>query len=160
MAKKGAFAFRADLGKFAEKVDIEIAQAVQYVAIDLFIKIVEKTPVDKGRLRASWTITVGPSNATWVAPESAEGMGRAQSRTMAMKTVSALPQPKIGDVYHITNNMPYARVVEFGEFKGEGPKISGGFSKQSIKHGTPYGMVRVSIKEVQEGIGLIIDEAV
>mgnify|MGYP000551108017 CR=1 FL=1 len=45
---------------------------------------------------------------------------------------------KFGDSVYLTNNLPYAKVAEYGEWKGPTDKVtSDGFSKKASK-----GMVR------------------
>ena len=40
----------------------------------------------------------------------------------------------------MANNLPYAHVIEYGGYPGDGPNTVGGFSKQA-----PAGVVRVNV---------------
>ena len=60
--------FEGDLDAFAKQVGIDYTKVVKHIAFDLFGRIVKKTPVDTGRARASWNITIGEVDTT-VAPE-------------------------------------------------------------------------------------------
>jgi hypothetical protein len=43
-------------------------------------------------------------------------------------------------IFYLTNNLPYAEVIEFGGYS-QGPKVKNGFSRQA-----PKGVVRVTAK--------------
>ena len=52
------FQFQSDLKAFAAQVKKDVAQQVVETATELFVKIVARTPVDTGRARSSWNISV------------------------------------------------------------------------------------------------------
>lgn len=135
-----------DIAAFAKKAQDKAEQAVKKVVIDLSNRIVLKTPVDSGRLRANWQLTIG---------QPASGQVDAQDKfgflTMGKNAGEAL-YLRLGQTVFITNNLPYAQTVEYGRFgnppgSANGAKTSGGYSSQ-----TPQGMVRVSIRELQAQI--------
>lgn len=145
--------FKADLEKFAQLVDVGIEKAVRKVALDIFTATVKRTPVDKGSLRASWTIGVNTVSSDRVDVSSGK-LSKAGASTIANQQKSKLSKYKIGDVINITNNQPYALVVEYGMFRGDGPKItSEGYSTQA-----PKGMLRKSLQEIEAGISEAIRE--
>lgn len=124
--------FEGDLDAFAKQVGIDYTKVVKRVALDLFTRIVMKTPVDTGRARASWNITIGEVDTT-VAPEgqqpemntwAAEAKAATALATLTERAVFTAP-------IFITNNLPY-----IGE-------LENGHSKQA-----PHGMVTLSIDEV------------
>lgn len=92
------------------------------ICMELFGRIVDRTPVDTGNLRGSWSCGTSP------APMDADF------------------SVKAGQRFHIVNYMPYAPVVEFGLYpnppKGGTGKTANGFSTQA-----PQGMVRVTVAE-------------
>lgn len=51
--------FSAPLAAFAKAINLNLATVVQRVALDAFTKITQRTPVDTGRARASWQLSVG-----------------------------------------------------------------------------------------------------
>jgi hypothetical protein len=61
-------AFEADLGKFAELMDVAPALVLKRVTADLHRRISMRTPVDTGRARASWDVKEGSPSA-WIPPE-------------------------------------------------------------------------------------------
>ena len=141
----GLKSFDADLKKFSKTVGISLEKVVRKVAFDIFRKTVLKTPVDKGRLRASWNINAGRPNLA-VQPKgvSASRQGATQA-ALQQTTTFSMPTPYT-KVY-ITNNLPYAQVIEQGRIGNRG-------SFQA-----PRGMLRVSIAEVEAGMVRIVREA-
>ena len=120
-------AFELDLARFGQAIGDDVAEARRRVAHDLFDRITRKTPVDTGRLRASWTMTDHRPSAR-VAPAG-------QSSYPARGEIAA----RFVDPFAVTwivNNLAYAGEIEFG-----------GRSKQA-----PAGMVRVSLAEVEAGL--------
>jgi hypothetical protein len=125
--------FEIDLRNFAAKVGARVEVVVRKVAIDLFSRIILRSPVDTGRFRANWQIAIGsiPSGTL----ELKDKTGQA---TISKVTAKAL-HLKAGDTITLVNNLPYAGVLEYGH------------SQQA-----PAGMVRISIAEFQQ----MIDQAV
>ena len=55
--------FNVDINKMAKKLDLAVGVVTTKLALDGFKKLVEFTPADTGRARASWSIKTGsPSN--------------------------------------------------------------------------------------------------
>jgi hypothetical protein len=120
--------------------------------------IVPRTPVDTGRARASWQVTIGEPGRE-VPPEG--GAHREPGATDALQAMAGL-QP--GQTVWITSALPYILVLEFGGYpnpprrgsydkktKSWVVKSAGGFSRQA-----PQGMVRVTFEELKR----IVTEAV
>lgn len=123
--------FKTDLKKFADQVGIDVGKVRRKVALDLFAKITARTPVDSGRLRASWAMSDGrPMVADPVGPDGKATGSEAQR--LADSNITATFTDPFGTTF-IATGLPYASVIEFD-----------GHSKQS-----PAGMVRVSIAEVE-----------
>lgn len=104
--------------------------------------VVARTPVDSGRARSSWTVSVGEPRAT-VPPES--GSYQPADSSTAMAALSGL-QP--GQTVWISSALPYIVVLEFGGYPnppqgGEG-KTTNGYSRQA-----PQGMVRVTFEDLK-----------
>lgn len=111
--------------------------------------VINKTPVDTGRLRANWQSGVNYIPGGTVA-EDADYAGELNDAVMEMK---------LGDMFYFYNNLDYAPVVEYGLYpnpvkkgsyvkgkKGEKgtwvKKSENGYSKQA-----PQGMLRISIQQ-------------
>lgn len=143
--------FEGDLDKFAKQVGIDVDTVVKRVAFDLFERIVKKTPVDTGRARASWNISIGEPVFT-VAPDGKSAMNEADIRAKAARALAA--GRKLTEPVWITNNLPYIIVLEEGGYpinpKQKTGKTKGGFSVQA-----PHGMVALSIEEVTLKMNLL-----
>jgi hypothetical protein len=114
-------AFAVDLGKFADKVKLDLAGFRRRVTLGIKEKVERRSPVDTGRARSSWAVSdTNPS--TFIPSET----GRA-----ALGPIDAgFAQPF--DISYITSNLAYITALEFGH------------SKQA-----PHGMVRISLAEMQ-----------
>lgn len=109
-------------------------RAYRGAVIKLFGQIVKASPVDTGRFRGNWFPTILiPSTQT-----SASGRSASQINQEIAQTIS---QSGNNRIYFFTNNLPYAEVIEFGLYPGDGPKTTGGFSTQA-----PQGVVRVTAR--------------
>jgi hypothetical protein len=124
--------FALNIGKLVKKYNGNVDKAVKTVGFELVRRIVLKTPVDQGRLRANWQVTIGSPASGMIDTTDKQGQATIQA---AMMAVEKFP----GSVMWITNNLPYARRIEF-----EG--------HSSVK--APAGMVRVSIAELQNKMAL------
>ena len=118
----------AALQKFAAKADADVHDAVRLCAFKIERKVVERTPVDTGRARASWNISEEYAN-TSVQPEGEYGP----------------PPPPVGKItgkkpVHISNNLEYIVPLEYGH------------SQQA-----PNGMAAIAVAEVLAELNTIID---
>jgi hypothetical protein len=111
----------------------------------LFKRVIYKTPVDSGRARANWQVTIGAQASGTVELDDKNGGATMSKATAASAGFSA------GDTIYLTNNLPYIRKLEEGGYP-DGPKTVGGFSRQA-----PAGMVALTVQEfaaVVKQIGL------
>ncbi|HDR1268614.1 TPA: HK97 gp10 family phage protein [Pasteurella multocida] len=119
--------FVIDIAKFREKLGNKADLVLRKVGIETYEKVKQKTPVDTGQLRASWTVSVNGM------PQNYNG------------DISALNTAKFGDTIIIATDKPYAPVIEYGLYpKPGGIKTENGFSTQA-----PQGMVRITVQEMQ-----------
>lgn len=100
-------------------------------------KIIKDTPVDTGRLKNNWYASnrrVGTRTTKATDPSGKKSLARVEK---------ALARLKTGQRFHFFNNLPYARVVEFGLYpnppKNPTGKTVNGFSKKA-----PSGMLRIN----------------
>lgn len=118
---------------FEKKVKSKSLAVIQKAITKLSDDIVYDTPIDTGRLRNNWipSINKGVNQSNIGTDKSGSKVKEAvREATLAMK---------LGDTYYFTNNLIYAKQVEFGLYPA-GPKIVNGFSAKS-----PKGMVRVNL---------------
>lgn len=135
--------FSDQVRAFTIKCGIVTDQAVRKIVFDLFARVIRKTPVDTGMLRANWQI----------------GIDSRPSGTLANtggKQVPAVSEIKAGGHVYVVNNLPYAPTVELGLyrnfFKVPTAKVTAeGFSTQA-----PAGMARISVAEIVEHMNAIL----
>lgn len=131
----GGFALK--VSNWAAAQETRADELVRQVVLDIYQRIVVRSPVDTGRFRNNWQIGVGaPANGTFGAPRGKvgqDGAGRWRDqagRFARAPTAAMVSLPGAGHRYFITNNLPYARRLEYG------------WSKQA-----PEGMVRITVAE-------------
>ena len=145
--------FADAIREMAEKQKKNIRKAALGTLIDLSGIIIQRTPVDEGFTINAWVPSVGtPSSEV---PNTADKTGqKAKQRAAEMIESSAF-----GDVFFLTNNKKWIRVLEYGLYpnppKSGTGKTSGGYSKLA-----PQGMVRVTLLEFERIIGRQIDDLV
>lgn len=130
--------FRLDLTKFINKTTKNADAKVRVICLDLLTGIVLKTPVDTGRARANWQATINsPATSKKEFKEDAGSGIKAPNRSAASVNAINDAQDAVksapGNIFYITNNLPYITRLEFESW-----------SKQA-----PMGMVRLTIDEVQ-----------
>lgn len=135
--------FEDDLRKFEAKTNRKLTQLGRKVALELFKRVIYKTPVDTGRARANWQVTIGAQASGTIAIDDTNG-----GATMS-KATAASAGFKAGDTIYLTNNLPYIRKLEEGGYP-DGPKTVGGFSRQA-----PAGMVALTVQEFAQVVNQI-----
>lgn len=132
--------FSDAMSKFNQKAEKAMTKTFRGTALSLFSKIVIRTPVGNpslwkskppkgyvgGRLRGNWQVSLRKFPGGTIG-----GADEAGSKTIS-KGKSAVNAAKLGDIIYISNNLPYAGVIENGS------------STQA-----PQGMVRVTVAEFQ-----------
>lgn len=122
-----------DLNKYCKDKEVELKDVRKTYAFALYSSIVKKTPVDTGRARGNWNISVGHDVTT----ESTDTKPQ-------YKNVDDVPEVKGDESIFISNNLPYITKLEYGGYpnppKGGKGKTINGYSKQA-----PEGMVGVTL---------------
>ncbi len=94
-----------DMGPEYEK---ELDQLMRVLVLEADSLVKEGTPVDTGRLAASWQIG---QNDTSGAPKPP---GKYQNAGPAKGSNYQVGKEKVGNTYYVHNNLPYAEPVVFG----------------------------------------------
>src|SRR4051812_49190542 len=116
--------FELDIGRFVAKAKGNIDLVIRKISLDLFKRVIMKSPVDTGRFRGNWQVAIGSIPAGVLAVNDKSG-------TVTINRVqAAVLQLKAGDTITLINNLAYARRLEYG------------YSKQA-----PAGMVRLTLQE-------------
>lgn len=122
-----AFNFALDLRKFADSIPEEMVKpVVQRFALQALNGVVMKSPVDTGRFRGNWNVSVGRIDYS----VSAE-IDKSGGATIA-KGSAVIDAAKGDQAIFISNNLQYATALENGH------------SKQA-----PIGMVAVTFAELE-----------
>ena len=112
--------------------------AVRKIALQMFSKVIIRSPVDTGRFRANWMVGVGTIPSGTIELNNMSGtatIGAAQAKALGAKA---------GDTITLINNLPYAQ------------RLEDGWSNQA-----PGGMVGLTVQEFQSvvrkiGLELVI----
>ena len=133
--------FAAELQKACDRAKGRAADVVRATAVGLQSGMVQRCPVDSGRLRANFQIGIGAINPRTTSSEGSDPVGRAQS---------AMASWRIGQTIWLTNSLPYAHVAEYGLYgkppgSANGPKTRGGYSTQA-----PGGFVRLTVQDFEQ----------
>lgn len=141
--------FTLDIKNFVEKAKKNPETVARQVSFKLFSAVIKASPVDTGRFRMNWQTAgaVAPSGVIDGTDKGgAAAIGDAASYIFAASD---------WDEFTLTNNLPYAEVIEFGGYKAmfgfsnsfmgpvksaDGGQTINGYSKQA-----PQGVVRVNV---------------
>jgi hypothetical protein len=140
--------FSIPLAQLAERMKLDLDTVARNATLEVFKGVVLKTPVDTERARGNWNVSTGaPDTSTTPTADQARGL------TEVAKAASIAS----GGIVYLANSLPYARVLEYGEYpnppkKGKG-KTAGGFSRQA-----PQGMVRITAMEFSDHVQKAISE--
>jgi hypothetical protein len=120
--------FSLDLSGSAKKLaEEELSKFIRLIALEALRRIVMRTPVDTGRARGNWDLSVG-------APVAGIVGGNMGSGDPVSSGMSKLPATVTTEMtIYITNNVPYILALENGH-SGQAPQ----------------GMVALTIRELEE----------
>ncbi|HEX4918048.1 MAG TPA: hypothetical protein VFV43_09150 [Limnobacter sp.] len=121
--------FKKDFAKAIKAAGLRADTVVRGVALKLLAEVDLRSPVDEGRFRGNNNLAVNKIDGAEY-PADTSGVA-----TIA-RAAGALASFKMGDTINITNSLPYARVIEYGEFgkppgSANGDKTTNGFSNQA-----------------------------
>lgn len=119
--------FSRDLKKFSEKTKRNIRDVWHGALYDVGSMIIVQSPVDTGRFRLNWNFKIGEVD-TSTTEKTASKIEAINESTG--KLLGALGNLEIGEVFYMSNNLPYAIPLEYGH------------SEQA-----PTGMVRTSVRQ-------------
>jgi hypothetical protein len=128
--------FTLDIAKWVEKTKGRIDLFVRKLSLDLFTRIVLRSPIDTGRFRGNWQLAIG---------QMPEGVLELDDKTGAATIAAAQAVSldiKAGDIIYLINNLPYAN------------RLENGWSKQA-----PAGMVGLAIAELDQAVNKAATES-
>lgn len=121
--------FSIDIAAFVAKAKDNADLVLRKVALDMFSRVVIKTPVDTGRARGAWQCAIGSIPAGQV-----NHLDKTGTETIARINAAVAPA-KAGNVVYLVANLPYINALEYGH------------SKQA-----PNGMVRLTVAEFNAAV--------
>lgn len=136
MADGTVLEFQADLQAFGEAIGVTLEVATKRVTLDIHNKLIEKTPVDTGRARGSWGISLD-SPGTYELPEGVYGVERAKAQQQNVNAYTA--DNPFREIW-VYNNLPYIEPLNMGH------------STQA-----PAGFVEITLAEVAAEIDTLLE---
>jgi hypothetical protein len=131
------------LSLFRESVPRLVKIVQGKIVLDVFAGVIRRSPVDTGRFRANWHVTIGAPSAAYEEdartgrPRRAGSSGpippRSGDTETARQVGASLLAMELGQAVYITNNTPY------------GWRLEEGFSPQA-----PQGVLLVTVLSVVE----------
>lgn len=118
--------FSQDIGRFVDKTEQKMDLAFRKISLELFNRVILKTPVDTGRARGNWQVQIGN------VPSGTLELNDASGSATISKASAAAANLRSGDVIYLVNNLPYIRRLEEG-YSGQAPS----------------GMVALTVQEFQ-----------
>lgn len=116
--------FELDIARFVAKAKGNVDLVIRKISLDIFRRVIMKSPVDEGRFKGNWQVAIGSIPAGTLDIDDKSG-----TATLARVTAETL-NLKAGDTIYLVNNLSYARRLEYGH------------SKQA-----PAGVVRITVQE-------------
>ena len=96
---------RAVLNEYRKKAD----ELPSKLAVEAAESLIDKTPVDTGRTKANWNVSVGqPDTSTTDATDKSGGATKARAKAAAANA-------KAGDTVCVTNSLPHVPGLEHGD---------------------------------------------
>jgi hypothetical protein len=122
--------FALNLAKQIKAANDKAESIVKVTMIELFNRVIQKSPVDTGRFRANWNCSIGSPDLS-----TSESIDPSGSGAISKATSTVVSYTLNGQSVFLTNNLPYA------------DRLENGWSKQA-----PNGMVRLSVMEIQNSV--------
>ena len=104
--------FESDWKKVSEKLDKVISQGIRATVFEVGTAIIKETPFKTGRARGNWQASVGSPIGSETSNTSAGA---------AIADVDSAATASIGDIFYLTNNVPYIRMLEYGHHSDQAP---------------------------------------
>ena len=120
--------FDGDINRFSKRTGVALDKAVRKIAFDAFRMVTKKTPVDTGRAKGNWNLSVDSIDKSVDEEATSSGQGRA-TKTPDIQKGDGLKQ------IYITNSLDYIQDLENGTSKK-----------------APNGMVALTVNEIRASL--------
>ena len=133
---------RNNVDKAIEQTVVNVNRDLRGVYLSGLKAMIKQSPVDEGRAKNNWFLTIG-------VPSSEATTSKSDSGTNSISQASGMPKNILGKKLFFTNNLPYIETLEYGGYPdpNNGNKTRGGFSKQA-----PTGWVRKTLKAMAKKV--------
>ncbi len=115
------------MSSWTDETEEKLTLAVQKISLELFSRVILRTPVDKGRARGNWQVAIGS------VPDGTLDIDDPSGQATISKVTAEAAGLKAGDTIVLVNNLPYIQ------------RLEDGYSSQA-----PAGMVMLSVQDFQE----------
>ena len=106
-----------DLNKFTKATKDKILDVRKTFAFLIYSSVVKKTPVDTGRARGNWLISVNNSSKANTSRIDKRKTGAEPSETIKQEEKAKLEKAKGDESIYISNNLEYISALEYGHSK-------------------------------------------
>ena len=106
--------FAADISSFVERTGLRADQVLRKVGLDGYGGLQRRSPVDTGRFRANWRISIDQTDLTTTEDDSSGEAGSPPTSDELAVATSTLEKARFGQSIHLSNNLPYAGPLENG----------------------------------------------
>lgn len=117
--------FALDVTRWVDQANGRLDLVVKKIAMDLFSRVILRSPVRSGRFRGNWQVITGETEDV----PKLDAVDTSGATTIANAVANVLAAPP-GETITLVNSLPYARRLEYG------------WSQQA-----PAGMVRITVQE-------------
>lgn len=108
--------------EFKNKAMTKSLLATKKAIISLTTDIIYDTPVDTGRLRNNWIPSINKSETSYSMLGSDTSKRKSKERPTLQETITKVNTLKLGDTFYFTNNLPYAKRIEFDGWSAKAPQ--------------------------------------
>jgi hypothetical protein len=102
--------WESDWKKIEAKIDQTLNKGIRATLFEVSVAIIKETPADLGTARRNWQASVGRGATGEIAAEGSVRSSEAKAIAEVDQTVSVA----VGDLYYLTNNLPYIERLEYG----------------------------------------------
>jgi len=121
--------------EFGKQIDVIGIKHVRKIALRILSGVVQRSPVDTGRLRGNWLVGIDSSPTKKKEVKGTKGEMSAYVNTTEGKKLSASKLKKIPRYISIKNNLPYAVPIEQGH-GGRNPGVMVAATMAKLKLGS------------------------
>ena len=111
--------FESDWQKVEQHIGSIMSQAIRATLFQISTGIIKGTPVDTGRAKNNWFVSVG--SPEYRTTESVDSTRQGSMSGEKIAEVNESVSVAVGDIFYITNNLPYIYRLEFEGWSDQAP---------------------------------------